>query len=153
VCGGRNLLRTNRQAQDSQRPTQAWPEMRTYLCPFHSLLIANQARLIRKRRLFGNLHYYCKEHRDALFTRVTVRTPKKTAKRVSTTLRHMPTEFSEFFHVSWTGLLIYASVGRRVVLETFAQSFRIKLICGIEYLLALFENSASLVVADHRRGE
>jgi LytS/YehU family sensor histidine kinase len=30
---------------------------------------------------------------------------------VSTTLRHMLTEFSEFFHVSWTGLLIHASVG------------------------------------------
>ena len=33
------------------------------------------------------------------------------ARRVSTTLRHMLTEFSEFFHVSWTGLLIHASVG------------------------------------------
>jgi signal transduction histidine kinase len=32
-------------------------------------------------------------------------------RRVSTTLRHMLTEFSEFFHVSWTGLLIHASVG------------------------------------------
>ncbi|PYT57155.1 MAG: hypothetical protein DMG35_20810 [Acidobacteria bacterium] len=30
---------------------------------------------------------------------------------VSTTLRHILTEFSEFFHVSWTGLLIQASVG------------------------------------------
>ncbi len=36
----------------------------------------------------------------------------ETAKRrVSTTLRHLFTEFSEFFHVSWTGLLIQASVG------------------------------------------
>jgi hypothetical protein len=33
------------------------------------------------------------------------------ARRVSTTLRHMLAEFSEFFHVSWTGLLIHASVG------------------------------------------
>jgi hypothetical protein len=33
------------------------------------------------------------------------------ARRVSTTLRQMLTEFSEFFHVSWTGLLIHASVG------------------------------------------
>src|SRR5713226_7993936 len=32
-------------------------------------------------------------------------------RRVSTTLRHMLMEFSEFFHVSWTGLLIQASVG------------------------------------------
>jgi len=32
-------------------------------------------------------------------------------RRVSTTLRQMLTEFSEFFHVSWTGLLIHASVG------------------------------------------
>jgi hypothetical protein len=32
-------------------------------------------------------------------------------RRVSTTLRHMLAEFSEFFHVSWTGLLIHASVG------------------------------------------
>jgi hypothetical protein len=32
-------------------------------------------------------------------------------RRVSTTLRHMLTEFSEFFHVSWTGLLIHAWVG------------------------------------------
>src|SRR5438445_12844884 len=30
---------------------------------------------------------------------------------VSTTLRHILTEFSEFFHVSWTGLLMQASVG------------------------------------------
>jgi hypothetical protein len=36
---------------------------------------------------------------------------KKGDRRVSTTLRHMLTEFSEFFHVSWTGLLIHASVG------------------------------------------
>jgi hypothetical protein len=28
----------------------------------------------------GNLHYYCKEHRDALFTKVTGRAPKKTPK-------------------------------------------------------------------------
>jgi hypothetical protein len=28
----------------------------------------------------GNLHYYCKEHKDALFTRVTGRAPKKTPK-------------------------------------------------------------------------
>jgi hypothetical protein len=34
-----------------------------------------------------------------------------TIRRVSTTLRHMLTEFSEFFHVSWTGLLIQASMG------------------------------------------
>jgi hypothetical protein len=32
-------------------------------------------------------------------------------RRVSTTLRHMLMGFSEFFHVSWTGLLIHASVG------------------------------------------
>jgi len=32
-------------------------------------------------------------------------------RRVSTTLRRMLTEFSEFFHMSWTGLLIHASVG------------------------------------------
>jgi hypothetical protein len=32
-------------------------------------------------------------------------------RRVSTALRHMLTEFSECFHVSWTGLLIHASVG------------------------------------------
>ncbi len=32
-------------------------------------------------------------------------------RRVSTTLRHMLTEFNEFFHVSWTGLLIQASNG------------------------------------------
>ena len=37
---------------------------------------------------------------------------RQTAERgVSTTLRHILTEFSEFFHVSWTGLLIQASVG------------------------------------------
>jgi len=41
------------------------------------------------------------------FVRFSVRDPR----RVSTTLRHMLTEFSEFFHVSWTGLLIHASVG------------------------------------------
>jgi YesN/AraC family two-component response regulator len=35
----------------------------------------------------------------------------KAMRRVSTTLRHMLTEFSEFFHVSWTGLLIQASMG------------------------------------------
>jgi len=33
------------------------------------------------------------------------------SRRVSMTLRHILTEFSEFFHVSWTGLLIQASVG------------------------------------------
>jgi hypothetical protein len=38
-------------------------------------------------------------------------TDRSTVRRVSTTLRHMLTEFSEFFHVSWTGLLIHASVG------------------------------------------
>jgi predicted 3-demethylubiquinone-9 3-methyltransferase (glyoxalase superfamily) len=32
-------------------------------------------------------------------------------RRVSTTLRHMLMGFSEFFYVSWTGLLIHASVG------------------------------------------
>jgi hypothetical protein len=32
-------------------------------------------------------------------------------RRVSTTLRHMLTEFSEFFHINWTGLLIHAWVG------------------------------------------
>ena len=37
--------------------------------------------------------------------------PLYRVRRVSTTLRHMLTEFSEFFHVSWTGLLIQASVG------------------------------------------
>jgi hypothetical protein len=36
---------------------------------------------------------------------------KPSDRRVSTTLRHMLTEFSEFFHVSWTGLLIHAWVG------------------------------------------
>jgi len=47
----------------------------------------------------------------------------ETAKRrVSTTLRHLFTEFSEFFHVSWTGLLIQASVGPPVVLGRFARS-------------------------------
>jgi len=28
----------------------------------------------------GNLHYYCKEHKDALFTQVTGRAPKKAPK-------------------------------------------------------------------------
>jgi hypothetical protein len=28
----------------------------------------------------GNLHYYCEEHKDAVFTRVTGRAPKKTSK-------------------------------------------------------------------------
>jgi hypothetical protein len=28
----------------------------------------------------GNLHYYCDEHKDALFMRVTGRAPKKTSK-------------------------------------------------------------------------
>jgi hypothetical protein len=28
----------------------------------------------------GKLHYYCKEHKDELFTRVTGRAPKKTPK-------------------------------------------------------------------------
>ncbi len=28
----------------------------------------------------GNLHYYCKEHKDEVFTRVTGRKPKKTPK-------------------------------------------------------------------------
>jgi hypothetical protein len=28
----------------------------------------------------GNLHYYCEEHKDALFTQVTGRAPKKTPK-------------------------------------------------------------------------
>jgi hypothetical protein len=34
------------------------------------------------------------------------------ARRVSTTLRQVLTEFSEFFHVSGTGLLIHTSLGR-----------------------------------------
>jgi hypothetical protein len=34
------------------------------------------------------------------------------ARRVSTTLRQVLTEFSEFFHVSRTGLLIQTSLGR-----------------------------------------
>jgi hypothetical protein len=42
-------------------------------------------------------------------TRCYIRTVED--RRVSTTLRHMLTEFSEFFHVSCTGLLIHASVG------------------------------------------
>ena len=33
-------------------------------------------------------------------------------RRVSTTLRQVLTEFSEFFHVSGTGLLIQTSLGR-----------------------------------------
>ena len=28
----------------------------------------------------GNLHYYCNKHRDALFTQVTGKAPKKTPK-------------------------------------------------------------------------
>ena len=66
----------------------------------------------------------------------------------------MLTEFSEFFHVSWTGLLIHASVGTAGGSGSAShEAFRMKLIGGIEYLLALFENSVRLVVVDHRRRE
>jgi exonuclease VII small subunit len=57
--------------------------------------------------LGGPPNYWTKEQVDFnLFTRDSY-----PGRRVSTTLRHMLMEFSEFFHVSWTGLLIHASVG------------------------------------------
>ena len=66
----------------------------------------------------------------------------------------MLTEFSEFFHVSWTGLLIHASVGTAGGFWSAShEAFRMKLIGGIEYLLALLEYSVGLVVVEHRRRE
>jgi hypothetical protein len=50
-------------------------------------------------------------HNDAVTTLRDTRRIVHEGRRVSTTLRHMLTEFSEFFHVSWTGLLIQASMG------------------------------------------
>jgi hypothetical protein len=38
--------------------------------------------------------------------------PRECLRRVSTTLRQVLTEFSEFFHESGTGLLIQTSLGR-----------------------------------------
>jgi hypothetical protein len=49
--------------------------------------------------------------KKSLAESTTVLKAAEAIRGVSTTLRHMLTEFSEFFHVSWTGLLIHASVG------------------------------------------
>jgi DNA-binding response OmpR family regulator len=58
-----------------------------------------------------SLNAAIKRLRDALGESADAPVHIETMRRVSTTLRHMLTEFSEFFHVSWTGLLIHASVG------------------------------------------
>ena len=49
-------------------------------------------------------------HKNVTLDGVTILVTRS-IRRVSTTLRHMLTEFSEFFHVSWTGLLIHAWAG------------------------------------------
>ena len=66
----------------------------------------------------------------------------------------MLTEFSEFFHVSWTGLLIHASVGTAGGVGSVShEALWMKLVGGIEHLLALFEDEVRLVVVDHCRRE
>jgi hypothetical protein len=74
---------------------------------YHNMPLANQ----RSGQVIADAFGILETGKSARPLFIEVKTTADDPRGVSTTLRHMLTEFSEFFHVSWIGLLIHASVG------------------------------------------